>query len=337
MRNALDPSVCQRALNFEITCRYGGNSNLFSPLATHPFYVPRKPPLCRSLKSLTRCVHLPPIVEREREKGWFFFVFLFRSRPALFPSQWLILFRRQIVAWLFGQTDVPIKVTSAIIDRLSRNFRLDTRVGQLDAEQSRTPVLQFISKCDRLAQQLHQVVLRVVRIEGEDTPYNLPEKATGKSSSQKEKLELVLQHIVNTLDYIFNYMEDDLALLYLFCDMVVPAETKKSPPEAAAKRVFFVVERSKRIKLNLERLQMFVLIKHNGPDPTLVEDLLGLCQLSERGFISADEFEFRQGEAIENIVRAFVTQGRVRDSFSVVYCCLNPYIFISLYLTISFI
>lgn len=48
-----------------------------------------------------------------------------------------------------------------------------------DVEQSRTPILQFIARCDRLARTLHQVVLRVVHIEGEDIPFVLPEKGSG--------------------------------------------------------------------------------------------------------------------------------------------------------------
>jgi hypothetical protein len=198
---------------------------------------------------------------------------------------------------------------SSIIDRLARNFRIDTRFGD-DGEQSRTPILQFISRCDRLAQTLHRVVLRVVRIEGEDVPYVLPEKTSSNSENQKEKLEQVLQHIVNTLDYIFNYMEDDLALLYMFCDMVAVAEGKKMAPEQAAKKVFFVVERAKRVHANLTRLQTFILVKHNGPEPSLVQDLILLQQLRLNGFVTADEYEAREMEVIENIVRAFVTKGR---------------------------
>jgi hypothetical protein len=218
----------------------------------------------------------------------------------------------QIVAWLFAQTDGPVRGVASIIDRLARNFRIDTRFGgNEDADsQSRTPILQFITKCDRLAQTLHRVVLRVVRIEGEDVPYMLPEKAASSSENQKEKLEQVLQHIVTTLDYIFNYMEDDLVLLYLFCDMVAVAEGKKMAPDQAAKKVFFVVERAKRVHTNLSRLQMFVLVKHNGPEPSLVQDLILLQQLLLHGFVTAEEYEAREMEVIENIVRAFVTKGR---------------------------
>ncbi len=216
----------------------------------------------------------------------------------------------QIVAWLFQQTEAPIRGVSSIIDRFARNFRIDTRFGGDDGEQSRTPILQFISRCDRLAQTLHRVVLKVVRIEGEDVPYVLPEKTSSSSENQKEKLEHVLQHIVNTLDYIFNYMEDDLALLYMFCDMVAVAEGKKMAPEQAAKKVFFVVERAKRVHVNLARLQTFVLVKHNGPEPSLVQDLILLQQLRQHGFVTADEYEAREMEVIENIVRAFVTKGR---------------------------
>ncbi len=170
--------------------------------------------------------------------------------------------------------------------------------------------MQFTNKCDRLAQTLHQVVLRVVRIEGEDTPYSLPEKSAAKSGSPKEKLEQVLQHIVNTLDYVLNYMEDDVALLYLFCDMVAVAEGKKSPPEHAAKKVLFVVERAKRIQANLQRLHVFVMIKHNGPEPGLVQDLIALQVLRQNGFVTEDEYVAREMEVIENMVRAFVTKGR---------------------------
>lgn len=181
-----------------------------------------------------------------------------------------------------------------------------------ESEQSRTPILQFISKCDRIARLLHQVVLKVVRIEGEDTPYELPQKPVAPSTqgSEEKKLELVLQHIVSQIDYIFNYMEDDIDLLYLYCDMVAVAEAKKPAPEQVSKKVLFVVERAKHVFANLQRLQLFVLVKHNGPDPSLVEDLIGLQQLFARGWITAEEHQARESETIENIVRAYATRGR---------------------------
>lgn len=53
-----------------------------------------------------------------------------------------------------------------------------------------------------------------------------------------------------------------------------------------------------------------MLIKHNVPEPGLVEDLIALQQLRVYGYITEEEYVFREVSVIENIVRAYVTRGR---------------------------
>ena len=70
------------------------------------------------------------------------------------------------------------------MDRLSRNFRIYKR--SRDAEEpNRTPIIQFIDKCSRLAMTLHEVTIKVVKIEGDDVPFVLPEKPKEKDNTQK--------------------------------------------------------------------------------------------------------------------------------------------------------